>query len=680
MTHLKLACAVRGCASIFAMAAALAAPAGAIAASVNVVSDARSTLPPCTRVGPTLASQPISLTVVLPSRNPAGLASFISHATQPGDPLFRHYLTSAQFAAQFGARAADYKAIVTWAKTHGLTVGEEYSAHTVLSVTGAVKDLEAAFGVRFTDYKGTDGNNFYNSSLPPKAPAAIAGKITSILGLNNISRPRTMARKLPAGATPLASGSGPLGAYSASDIRTAYSIPTQPINAPGETIAVFEAGGFDPNDIETYLTTNNLPKRPVVVRNVNGYKGGIDDPGVDLEAALDIDMVIGTNPDVKKVLVYEDGEVDPFGVELVNSFAAIGSDNLAQTVSVSYGEDEALQDSADIQAENTELQQLVAQGIAVFASSGDNGAYGNSTQVTGLNVADPSSQPLITAVGGTTLFTGLGAAYQDEIAWNELPDAGATGGGISTVWPIPSYQVLHGHSLAANNGGSSTKRNVPDVAAVADPYTGVAVYSALNGGWFEVGGTSVSAPIWASFFSIANATSKMLGLGLIGFANPALYQLGPVTPESNFGGYHDIVAGSNGNAQIYGIPGFNAGYEYDNVTGWGSPQGTPLYTSLALLPLHLNNTNPPPPPTGQHGVATPTSAKVEFTAAEGATGYLIEVLDPATRVYATEVITGTNHALINGLVPGTTYEFEIYSISPGGETGVLLYLSTPSGS
>jgi len=679
MNHPKLACAVRGYASIFAMAAALAAPASAMAASVSVASDARTALPPSTRVGPTLATQPISLTVVLPSRNPAGLASFVSHVTQPGDPLFRHYLTSAQFAAQFGARAGDYKAIVAWARARGLTVGEEFSAHTVLPITGAVKDLEAAFGVRFTDYKGADGNNFYNSSLPPAAPAAIAGKITSILGLNNISRPLTMARKLPAGATPLASGSGPLGAYSASDIRTAYGIPAQSATAPAETIAVFEAGGFDPNDIATYLTANNLPKRPVVVRKVNGYGGGIDDPGVDLEAALDIDMVIGSNPDVKRVLVYEDGEADPFGVELVNSFAAIGSDNLAQTVSVSYGEDEALQDPADIQAENTELQQLVAQGIAVFVSAGDHGAYGDLGQ--GLNVADPSSQPLVTAVGGTTLFTGVGAAYQHEITWNELPGEGATGGGVSTVWPIPSYQVSNGHSEAANNGGSSTNRNVPDVAAVADPYTGVAVYSALNGGWLEIGGTSVSAPIWAGFTSIANANSKMLGLGQIGFANPALYLLGPRRPGGNYGGYNDILDGSNGSAQIYGIPGFNAGFGYDNVSGWGSPQGAPLSTSLALLPLNLNNTNPPPAPTGVHGLAAPTSAKVAFTAAEGATGYLIEVLNPATRIYATEVITGTTHAVLSGLVAGTNYEFQVYSISPGGVTGpVLLYLSTPSAS
>jgi subtilase family serine protease len=670
------------CATILsgvAVSAALAIPVGALAASTSVTSDVRTTLPACTRIGPTRATQAVSLAVLLPSRNPAGLASFISHVTQPGDTLFRHYLTSAQFVAQYGARASDYKAIVTWAKSHGLTVGEEYSAHNVLSITGAVKDLEAAFGVKFVDYKGTDGNIFYNASVSPKLPASIASKIMSILGLNNISRPVTLARKLPAGATPLANGSGALGAYSASDIRTAYGIPPAPATAPHETIAVFEAGGFDKNDIKTYLTANNLPSRPVVVRNVNGYHGGIDDPNVDLEAALDIDMVIGSNPDVKKVLVYEDGETDPFGVELVNSLAAIGSDNLAQTVSISYGEDEALQDPADIQAENTELQQLTAQGIAVFASAGDRGAYGDLGQ--GLNVSDPSAQPLVTAVGGTTLFTGAGAGYQDEITWNELGHGYATGGGVSTVWPIPTYQVLNGHSLAANNGGSSTNRNVPDVAAVADPYTGVAVYSALNGGWLEIGGTSVSAPIWAAFTSIASANSKMLGLGQIGFANPALYLLGPRIPGGNFGGYNDITDGSNGNAQIYGIPGFNAGYGYDNATGWGSPQGVPLSTSLALLPLNRNNTNPPPAPTGFHGTAASTSAKVAFTAAQGATGYLIEVLNPATRIFATEVITGTNHVVLNGLVPGTNYEFQLYSISPGGVTGpVLLYLSTSSAS
>ena len=413
----------------------------------------------------------------------------------------------------------------------------------------------------------------------------------------------------------------------------------------------------------------------MVVRKVNGYGGGIDDPNVDLEAALDIDMVIGMNPGVRQVLVYEDGEGDPFGTELVNSLSAIASDNLAQTVSISYGLDEALQDPADIQAENVVLQQLVAQGIGVFVSSGDHGAYGDLGQ--GLNAPDPGAQPLVTSVGGTRLITGKHAAYVSEKVWNDLAsNDGATGGGISAVWPIPSYQVMNGRSLAANNGGSSTNRNVPDVAAVADPITGVAVYSGLNGGWIVVGGTSVSAPIWAAYTSIASANAKMLGLGQIGFANPGIYELGPRTPLGG-GGYNDIYKGSNGDKALYGVPGFKAGFGYDNVSGWGSPLPD-LSNSLALLPLRLNNTTPPPAVTGLHGTTTATDATIDYVPAQGATGYLITAQNPATELFANDqVITQHGRAVVSGLMPDTYYRFVVYSVSPGGLTSSIdLYLKT----
>lgn len=665
-------------AALLAATAAWIIPAAAMAAGTGFTTDARTVLPASTLAGHTSGSKVLSLTVMLPSRNPAGLASFVSHVSQPGDPLYRHYLTPARFAALYGANPSDYRAIADWAKAHALQVGEEYSAHTALPITGTVENLERAFGVRFSDYTRAGGSSFYNASGAPHLPDVLAGKIASILGFNSISRPQPMVRRLPAGAVPRAAGSGPLGAYSASDIRNAYQVPAAAVGVTGETVAVFEAGGFAQSDITTYLTANNLAKRSVVVRKVNGYGGGIDDPNVDLEAALDIDMVIGTNPGVKKVLVYEDGENDPFGTELVNSLSAIGTDNLAQTVSISYGEDEALQDPADIQAENVILQQLTAQGITVFVSAGDHGAYGDLGQ--GLNAPDPGAQPLVTSVGGTSLFTGANGTYLDEIVWNELSRGFATGGGVSAVWPIPTYQLQNGNgrSVALNNGGSATNRNFPDVAAVADPYTGVAVYSALNGGWLEVGGTSASAPIWAAYMSIANGYSKMLGLGQIGFANPGIYEIGPRTPEGG-GGYNDIADGTNGDAAIYGIPGFSAGYGYDNVSGWGSPLPN-LSNSFALLPLrYSSNPNPPPAVSGLHGKAGATSATIDFVRASGATGYLITAQNVSTRLFANQVITQRGTAVISGLAPDSDYQFQVYSISPGGVTASIdLFLKTAS--
>jgi kumamolisin len=178
--------------------------------------------------------------------------------------------------------------------------------------------------------------------------------------------------------------------------------------------------------------------------------------------------------------------------------------------------------------------------------------------------------------------------------------------------------------------------------------------------------------------SIANGYSKMLGLGQIGFANPGIYEIGPRTPEGG-GGYNDIADGTNGDAAIYGIPGFSAGYGYDNVSGWGSPLPN-LSNSFALLPLrYSSNPNPPPAVSGLHGKAGATSATIDFVRASGATGYLITAQNVSTRLFANQVITQRGTAVISGLAPDSDYQFQVYSISPGGVTASIdLFLKTAS--
>jgi len=476
-------------------------------------------------VGKTSAEKQITVLLSLPSQDPDGAASFATHVSTPGDPLYRHYLTPEQFAARFGANESDYEATVAWAKARGMTVGEHFVARTILPVTGAVATMESAMGVTFSDYLDkTTGRTFYAASSEAHLPAAIASKVDGVIGLSSAVHFTPHVKRLPLGVAPNESGSGPNGAFSASDLRSIYSIPAESFGTKTQTLAVFEQGGFDPADVATYLKHNKLPTVPVQARSVNDYGTGIDDPDVELEAVLDIDMQIAMNPTAKQIIVYEDGS-DAFPVALVASFSAMATDGIAKSISVSYGEDEGQVGKAAMKAENTVLTELAAQGQAVFASAGDNGAYGNYTYA--LNVADPASQPMLTGVGGTTVFTVPGPFYQAEEVWNELGiGLGATGGGISRVWPIPSYQNAVSY-LIIQNGGSETMRNVPDVAAVGDPVTGVAVYSFLNGGWLTVGGTSVSAPIWAGFYSLVNAASEGLGFGSAGFANPALYTLGP---------------------------------------------------------------------------------------------------------------------------------------------------------
>jgi kumamolisin len=618
-------------------------------------------------VGATDSGKPITLALTLPSQDPEGAKAFADHVTTPGDPLYRHFLSPAAYAARFGANPDDYASAIAWAQSEGLTVGEHYAARTVLPVTGTAAKLQSLLAVTFKNYRDpSSGRVFYAADREATIPEALASKVDGVVGLSSASHFLPYVVPLPQGVATTASGSGPGGAYSAADLRTAYNIPAQSFAQQKQTVALFEQGGFDPNDVATYRTRNNLPNMPVVARSVDGYGTAIDDANVELEAVLDIDMLMAINPSLAKVIVYEDG-ADAFPVALLDSLSAMASDDAVKVISISYGQDETLQGTAAIKAENTVLTQMAAQGQAVFSSSGDEGAYGDFSKP--LNVSDPASQPFITGVGGTTLFTGTKAAYQTEQAWDELGiGLGATGGGVSRVWTIPSYQIYLGSSLALYNGGSGTKRNVPDVAAVGDPVTGVAVYSKLNGGWVTVGGTSVAAPIWAGFYSLVDATSEGLGLGPVGFANPALYAANePITPVVFANAFHDIIDGENGLPNS-GLPkGYFAGQHYDNTTGLGSLQGTYLAANLALLPTGAQ-TNPPPPPKGLSAALTSTTASLKWTGDKVDTGYLVFVANYFTGATIQVAIQNKLSASVSGLVPGDTYVYSVSAISPGGFT------------
>jgi kumamolisin len=164
--------------------------------------------------------------------------------------------------------------------------------------------------------------------------------------------------------------------------------------------------------------------------------------------------------------------------------------------------------------------------------------------------------------GGTTLTTNSSGAYVSEMTWTD------GGGGISTVWSIPSWQknVISSSSTFL---GSTTMRNVPDVSLDADPNTGYAIY--LSGSWTEFGGTSCAAPLWAAFTALVNQQREAEGLSDLGFPNPALYALGVTSDYSS--DFHDIADGST-NGYYPAVSG------YDDATGLGTINGQNLFNDL----------------------------------------------------------------------------------------------------
>jgi subtilase family serine protease len=488
--------------------------------------------------------------LTLPLSDADGARRFGEAVTNPKSPLYGHYLTPQQYGQRFGADAATYEAVRSWAASQGLSVGRRTESRTTIAVRGTAAQFSRIFQTGFATFPAGDRGLGRVTLSHPVLPAALAGRVNGVIGLASHGHYAPLMKLAKAGPRADA-GTGPGGYYAPTDITTAYDIPAQTNSTPTEVLAIFEQGGVPTNDITFYKNYYHLPNVPVTSVSVNGAstKPNIF---VNLEVDLDIQVAIGLNPALKQILVYIDGD-DDFQTALVDAINQIGDDNTAKVVSISYGQDENQQGQPAILAENTALMQLQAQGQSVFVSSGDDGAAGR--EGTGLNAPDPGSQPLVTSVGGTTLTTNPSTqAWVSETTWN------GTGGGVSEIWSIPSYQIQKGVSVAVKNGGSATMRNVPDVAADADPNTGYAVYcKSPYGGWVGVGGTSLSAPIWATMTTIVNADRTNVKLPRVGFINPQLYKIAGTNPA-----FHDITVGNNGN------PGFNAGPGYDNVTGWGS--------------------------------------------------------------------------------------------------------------
>src|SRR5208283_114946 len=186
----------------------------------------------------------------------------------------------------------------------------------------------------------------------------------------------------------------------------------------------------------------------------------------------------------------------------------------------------------------------------------------------------PASSPYIITVGGTTLTTtGPGGAWSSETVWNWGLHSGSyvgSSGGISSYYSIPSWQT--NMSMTAN-GGSTTYRNIPDVALTADN-----VYVKYgNGSSTTVGGTSCAAPLWAGLAALINQQSLTAGRSTIGFVNPAIYSLGKSTNFS--ASFHDIMTGNN--IWPSSPNGFYAVSGYDLCTGWGTPAGQSLINTLA---------------------------------------------------------------------------------------------------
>jgi subtilase family serine protease len=498
----------------------------------------------------------LHLALALPLRNQDALDQLLKDLYDPASPKYHQYLTPAQFTEQFGPTAGDYQKLINFARANHLAVTATHPNRTLLDVKASVADVERAFQVTMRTYRHpTEARTFFAPDVEPSLDLDLP--VLCISGLNNFVIPhpmdlkRSSAQKLS--ISQAQTGSGPNGFFIGNDFRSAY-VPGVALNGAGQSVGLLEFDGYYSSDITAYESLAHLPNVTVTNVLMDEYDGT---PGsaVD-EVSLDIEMAISMAPGLASVIVYEAGP-NGIGDDVLNWMA---NDTTAKQLSSSwtFGTDSATPPI---------FQQYAAQGQSYFNASGDSGAYTGA-------IPAPADFTNIVSVGGTTLTTtGNGGSWVSETVWNWFTGGqgnGAGSGGISTTYTIPSWQ--QGVNMSANMG-STSRRNIPDVAMTADE-----IYILFgNGQSEEVGGTSCATPLWAAFTALVNQQGAINAEPPVGFLDPALYAIGK---GPNYAAcFHDITTGNNTNtsttSEFFAEPG------YDLCTGWGTPTGSNLVNALA---------------------------------------------------------------------------------------------------
>ena len=537
-------------------------------------------------VGRLASSTNLDLVIGLPLRNQEALTNLLQQQYAPASPQYHRWLTPEEFTTKFGPTEHDYQAVVEFAKANGFTITGTHPNRTLVDVRGSVADIERTFRVTlFTYHHPTESREFYATDAEPSLDLTVP--ILHVTGLDNYNLPRPLSVQHPPGntaanATPsFGSGSGhPAATWDMILYPPTYRASC--LTDPGRwslwwSLMATMQMIFPPTKVK-------LDCRAVPLQNVllDGFSGT---PTANAqyvrEVSLDIEMAISIAPGLSEVVVYEAPNVIANAEDVLNRIA---TDNLAKQISCSwqFGNDATNLDQI--------YQEYAMQGQSFFQASGDNGAFTNRW----LN-QQQSDSPYVTQVGGTTLTTtGPEGDWLSEKVWNWNTGTGlgetndASGGGIGSSYSIPSWQTSIDMST---NGGSTSKRNVPDVAMVAD-----GIYVIYNNGSADsgVGGTSCAAPLWAGFTALVNQQAEASSQPTVGFINPVVYAIGTGTTYDAC--FHDIISG---NSKTYYSPLlFSAVAGYDLCTGWGTPTGSNLVNALLPQPDltrcadSLDNTNP----------------------------------------------------------------------------------------
>ncbi|MHB8571691.1 MAG: protease pro-enzyme activation domain-containing protein [Candidatus Dormibacteria bacterium] len=555
--------------------AASAAPAPMVALAASAVPASQTAL----RLGPESPSQTITLQFALALRNQAQLDRLATAVSTPGSPQRGQYLTPAQFSQDFGPDPAAVDRLTGWLRGAGLTSPRVSPDRTLVEVTTDAGTAERLLAVPITRFHSRlSGVDYYAADSAPVVPAEVARDLVGVQGLTD--RPAWHSRLQSR------SGSGPGGGLTPEQARTAYDdkpLYDQGLNGTGQAIGLFQLDDFVQANIDTW-DSQYYPgvSLPAITRIP--IDGGVAQPGDgEQEVELDIEVVRTVAP--MAALKLWEAPNNATGIN--DAYDAIVTSDSTISNSTSWGSCEGDEPQSEAQTLDAKFEQAAVQGQSFFAASGDSGAYDcetASTPSTTLAVDAPADTPHMTGVGGTSLTTNSDDTYSSESAWcaystTPVP-AGCgtasgqrqgTGGGLSTYFPLPSWQT--GPGVA--NSYSTGERQVPDISADADPGTAFSTFLATTAGqpghWLIGGGTSAAAPFMAGLTAQMDAWSALNCLPQVGFLAPTLYSLGTTPPQ--FAPFHDVTTGTN----LY----YPSTTGWDYPTGWGSPDVWNLVRDLS---------------------------------------------------------------------------------------------------
>jgi subtilase family serine protease len=546
----------------------------------------------------------------------AALEDLLAGQHDPASPDFHRWLTPEEFGERFGPSQSEIDAVTQWLESQSFTVHNVARGRRVIEFSGSARQVERAFHTEIRRYS-LAGEEHIANAIEISLPEALAPVVAGLASLHNF--PHKPMHRVIAPLTALNGGSQGLSPWDFAAIYNVLPLWNSSFDGTGQSVAIAGRSNIQPADAQTFRSTFGLPaNNPQVI--LNGADPGIWSAGEQMEANLDVQWSGGVAKGATVKFVVSKSTNASDGVDLSNQY--IVTNNVAPAMSVSFGACEAAIGAGGNSFYNSLWQQAAAQGISVFVSSGDSGAAGcdassASSATHGLGINGLGSSPYNTAVGGTEFadnsnpsaywkptndsHNASAIGYIPETTWNESGGGSifAGGGGVSLVYPTPTWQTGAGVPAADPGASGQHHRYVPDVSLTAASHDGYLVVQ--NGGLYIVGGTSASSH---SFAGLAAILAQYTG-GRNGNLNTRFYSLAAQTPAA----FHDVTTGTNAVPCPDGSPncasgvttGFAAGAGYDLATGLGSVDAYAMalnWASHAPSAPSIASMSPNPMPAG----------------------------------------------------------------------------------